>query len=149
MNQFIKKMMESDSRLNQLFEGSPSFSTRDISATKDIYRIVASFLSAFSGAPGTPKVTPNFRTEADKFPIKGRTYHQHFIINHEIDDEVVAVLSLGRFEKEGGRDEYDAIGVFSIGEKDGVFQSEPGESWLHAVKRFVEMLKWFIGIWRI
>ena len=130
-------MKECDSRLNQLFDGTPSFTVNDVSATKDIYRTVSTFLSYFSGMPGIPKVTPNFKTEVAPLPINGKIYHQHFIINYEVDGETVGLVSLGRFEKEGGRDEQDAVGV----NQQRLIESEPGEDWFHFVKRFVEMLK--------
>lgn len=143
MDSFIQTMKQCDPRLNQLFEGSPSFSPNDFQ-WKEISRVVGTIFNSFHNTPGTPKVTPNFRTEDNPISIRKKVYHQHFIINYEINDEVVAVLSLGRWEKEGGRDEQDTAGVFCVGEKQGLFQSEPGETWIHAVKRFVEMLQWII-----
>lgn len=141
MDRFIQKMRESDSRLNQLFDGTPSFTVHDVSTTKDIYRTVSTFLSYFSGMPGTPKITPNFKTEIYPYPINGKVYHQHFIINYEVDGNTIGLVSLGRFEKEGGRDEQDAVGAFSINCLQGLVHSEPGETWSHFMKRFVEMLK--------
>ena len=141
MDAFIQKIQESDCRLTRLFDGSPSFSLNDAAKTMDIYRSVSAFLSLFLGMSGTASITPNFMTEEEFVLVGVRNYHQHFYLKYELAGDVVAILSLGRYERCDGRDELDAVGVFSFGGKQGLFQSKPGEDWLQATKRFVEMIR--------